>query len=125
LARQTNGTIAIAAVEVIGRLSKNTNGRQSALAAALHHPDDAVVKAAMLKLDMSGSAGSVLLPCLDHPSFDVRSLAAELVAGSEDAALREQLATRTSIERDMDMRDTLEGALSSIRWRGERSSGVS
>lgn len=125
LAREADGTIALAAVEAIGRLPMDTEGRQKALAEALRHPDDAVIKAAMLKIDFNRGAGSEILQCLDHPSYDVRSLAAELVAGSEDAALRERLAERTSLEVNRDMRDTLEGALSSIRWRGERSTGAS
>jgi hypothetical protein len=125
LAREAEGTIAIAAVETIGRLPCGTEGRQVALVAALGHIDDAVVKSAMLKLETTGSAGIEILQCLDHPSFDVRSLAAEIMAGSDNPALRERLAERTSVELDLNMRDTLEGALSSIRWRGERSAGVS
>ncbi len=125
LAREADGTIAIAAVESIGRLPCGTEGRQTALAAALRHIDDAVVKAAMLKLETAGSAGMEILQCLDHPSVDVRVLAAEIMAGSDNPALRERLAERTSVEPDLNLRDTLEGALSSIRWRGERSAGIS
>jgi HEAT repeat protein len=125
LARETDSTIAIAAVETIGRLPFGTEGRQNALAAALGHVDEAVVKAAMLKLETSGSAGTEILQCLDHDSYEVRSLAAEIMAGSDNPALRGRLAERTSVELDLNMRDTLEGALSSIRWRGERSAGTS
>jgi HEAT repeat protein len=121
---EAEGTIAIAAVESIGRLPFGTEGRQTALVAALRHCDDSVVKAAMLKLETVGSAGSEILQCLDHPSADVRSLAAEIMAGSDNSSLRDQLAERTSIELDFTKRDTLEVALSSIRWRGERSTGV-
>lgn len=124
LARSAEGIVAIAAVESIGRLPLGTPGRQRSLAAALDHPDDAVVKAAMLRLETAGPAGVDILQCLDHPSFDVRSLAAEIMAESNNPALRARLTERTSIELDMNMRDTLEGALSSIRWRGERSSGA-
>jgi hypothetical protein len=46
------------------------------------------------------------------------------MAGSDNSSLRDQLAERTSIELDFTKRDTLEVALSSIRWRGERSTGV-
>lgn len=121
LAREADGIVAIAAVESIGRLPRGTPGRQSALSAALRHPDDAVVKAAILKLETTGPLGSEIFACLDHPSLDVRSLAAEILAGSDNPALRERLAQRTSAERDLNLKSTLEGALSSIRFRGERS----
>jgi len=120
LAREAGAVVAIAAVESIGRLPWGAAGRQGALTAALEHPDGAVVKAAMLKIETSGTEGEELLRCLDHPSLDVRLLAAETIAASENPSLRERLAQRTSHEHDRDMRDALEGALSSIRWRGER-----
>ncbi len=124
LAREADGTIAIAAVETIGRLPCGTAGRQSTLAGSLRHFDETVVKAAMLKLETAGSAGTEILQCLDHQSLDVRSLAAEIMAGSDNPELRERLAERTSVELDLTKRDTLEGALSSIRWCGERSAGA-
>ena len=120
LAREAEAVVAIAAAESIGRLPWGAAGRQAALVAALDHPDAAVVKAAMLKVETSGSEGEALLRCLDHASPDVRVLAAETIAASDNAALRERLAQRASHELDRDVRDTLEGALSSIRWRGER-----
>lgn len=125
LARDAEGIIAIAAVESIGRIPLSFSGRQEALAAALHHPDDAVVKAAMLRLDTAGAAGVDVLQCLEHTSFGVRALAAEIMATSNNPALRKRLAERTSTEIDSNMRGTLEVALSSIRYRGERSSGAS
>ncbi|MDC0741455.1 HEAT repeat domain-containing protein [Polyangium mundeleinium] len=120
LARQAEAAVAIAAAEAIGRLRWGTSGRQAALVAALDHPDAAVVKAALLKVETSGPDGEVLLRLLDHPSPDVRLLAAETIAASDNSTLRERLAQRASLELDRDVRDTLEGALSSIRWRGER-----
>lgn len=120
LACAADAVVAIAAVEAIGRLPWGLSDRQAALIAALDHPDDAVVKAAMLKIDTSGTEGEELLRCLDHPSHDVRLLAAETLAASDNPALREHLAQRTSHEIDRNVRDALEGALSSIRWRGER-----
>lgn len=125
LALEGDGTIAIAAVETIGCLPFGTDGRQIALVAALHHLDEAVVKAAMLKLETSGSSGTEILQCLDHDSFEVRALAAEIMAGSDNPELRERLTERTSVELDLNMRDTLGGALSSIRWRGDRSAASS
>ncbi len=125
LALQSDAVVAIAAVESLGRLPLGTTGRQSSLAAALAHPDDAVVKAAMLKLDTSGAEGGEIVQCLDHPSHDVRLLAAEVLAGSDNPALREHVAERTSIELDLNVRDTFEGALSTVRWRGERTMGGS
>jgi HEAT repeat protein len=122
LARGAEGAVAIAAVEAIGRLPWGVPGRQAALVAAFDHPDGAVVKAAMLKLETGGTEGEELLRCLDHPSPDVRLLAAETLAGSDNPVLRERLAQRASVELDRDVRDALEGALSSIRWRGERGS---
>ncbi|MDI3288923.1 HEAT repeat domain-containing protein [Polyangium sp. 15x6] len=120
LAREAEAAVAIAAAEAIGRLRWGTAGRQPALVAALDHPDAAVVKAAMLKVETSGPDGEALLRLLDHPSPDVRLLAAETIAASDNTSLRERLAQRASHELDRDVRDTLEGALSSIRWRGER-----
>jgi HEAT repeat protein len=124
LARQSEGGVAIAAVESIGRAPWGTPGRQAALLAALDHPDASVVKVAMLKLETSDTDGEELLRCLDHPSPDVRLLAAETLAGSDNPVLRERLAQRAAVELDHDVRDALEGALSSIRWRGERGSGA-
>jgi len=121
LAREGEAAVAMAAIETIGRLSFETEGRQTALIGALRHLDDAVVKSALLKLQMLGTAPKEILQCLDHPSFEVRTLAAEIMAGSEDADLRDRLAERTSVELDLNMRNKLEGALSSVRWRGERS----
>lgn len=123
LAREGDALVAMAAVDTIGRLSVNTPGRQAALAGALRHFDDAVVKAALLKLQSLGAASQEILQCLDHSSIEVRALAAEIMAGSEDADLRDRLAERTSVELDLNMRDKLEGALLSTRWRGggERS----
>jgi HEAT repeat protein len=123
LARKEEGGVAIAAVESIGRAPWGTPGRQAALLAALDHPDGSVVKVAMLKLETSGTDGEELLRCLDHASPDVRLLAAETLAGSDNPVLRERLAQRAAVELDRDVRDALEGALSSIRWRGERGSG--
>lgn len=125
LAREGEAMVAMAAVDTLGRLSSNAEGRHAALTGALRHLDDAVVKSALLKLQMTGGASEEIMQCLDHPSFEVRSLAAEIMAGSSDADLRDRLAERTSVELDLNMRDKLEGALSSIRWRGERSQGVS
>ncbi len=80
-----------------------------------------ILAAAMLKLETSGTEGEELLRLLEHASHDVRLLAAEMCAASDNPVLREQLAQRTSHEVDRNVRDALEGALSSIRWRGERS----
>lgn len=121
LAQEGGAMVAMAAVESIGRLPANAEGRQAALTGALRHLDDAVVKAALLKLQTIDAASEEIMQCLDHPSFEVRTLAAEIMAGSDDGDLRDRLAERTSVELDLNMRDKLEGALSSIRWRGERS----
>lgn len=125
LAREGEAMAAMAAVDTMGRLSLQAEGRQLALTGALRHLDDSVVKSALLKLQMFGAASQEILQCLDHPSFEVRMLAAEIMASSEDAELRDRLAERTSVELDLNMRDKLEGALSSVRWRGERSQGGS
>lgn len=94
-AREVDGIVAMAALESVGRLPSGTSDRQSLLAAALCHPDDSVVKAAILKLDTTG--------------------------GSDNPALRQRLAERAFVEPDMARKGTPEDAPSSIRWRGERS----
>lgn len=86
-AREADGIVAMAALESMGRLPSGASARC--------HPDDVVVKAAILKLDTTGGS--------DHPAW------------------RERLAERTFVEPDLARKGTLEDALSSMRWRGERS----
>lgn len=89
-ARGAPSPVAIAAVEALGQAQRSgAPSVISALAAALDHPDDAVVKAALLKLSAAASAGGSSAPAaldhmaraLTHVRPAVRILAVELLAG--------------------------------------------
>jgi hypothetical protein len=74
-------TVALAAVDALARATE-APGRAGAIARALEHSDSDVVRAALLKLPAVGdlvTATRHLTSCLDHPSADVRALAAELL----------------------------------------------
>ena len=60
----------------------------TALFVALEHPDPDVVKSALVELsrDVSPRTVARIGLCLDHPSYEVRRFAAELLGGADDDA---------------------------------------
>jgi HEAT repeat protein len=75
MVRVESSTLALAAVDAIGRASSASHDRRDALLEALEHPDPAVVEAALLKL---GPDRDALARCEAHPCAEVRQLAREL-----------------------------------------------
>lgn len=110
-------SVAMAAVDALGRAEGA--GRTKALAGALTHPDPEVVKAAMLKL--GGSEGRELGRCLDHPSTEVRLLAAEMLAYSSDPATRDRLSQRAAVEHDRDVKDAIDSTLYALSRTAPRT----
>ena len=111
IARSGAPVAAVAAVEALGALSEPC--QVDALIDALDHVDEEVVKAAL------GALGAYRLPyvavrvgaCMDHPSWSVRRLAADLlgrIGGDPAAAL---LRARLSTEEEPLVREAIQRAL--------------
>jgi HEAT repeat protein len=130
LTRDARSSVAIAALEALGRAPSAGLNRIAALSGALEHPDVAVVKAAMLKLEATaaGSLGPVLRPpgdptswnahilrCIEHPSTEVRLLAVEMLSGTDSPLVRQRFIERVAVESDRAVRDAIETALAAMR----------
>jgi hypothetical protein len=126
----TSAPIAIAAVDALGRAPSDAPGRDEALARATDHDDAAVVRAALLKLAGSAHGPEPISRCLDHPSAEVRLLAAEMlsklahrpqspvVAAEGGGAVRARLSQRVTVEPERDVREAIEEALAALHRRG-------
>lgn len=112
LAHGAPATVAIAAVEALGRTPSEVPGRFDALAGALSHVDPAVVRAAILKLGSAPRAEAALGACLEHPSPEVRALAVERISELGAPSARERLVARLDVEHDEGVRRALALALS-------------
>jgi HEAT repeat protein len=111
IARSGAPVAAVAAVEALGSL--NEPGQVDALIDALDHVDEEVVKAALGALRpfrLPRVAGRVGV-CVDHPSWSVRRLAADLlghIGGEMTAAL---LRAKLSTEEEPLVREAIQRAL--------------
>lgn len=123
LAKKAPSAVAIAAVDALSRAPLGTPGREPALLGALHHPDPAVTKAAMLKIERTSPALEKIARCLDHASRDVRLLAAEMLAGSAPPSSKDWLRKRATVEIDPDVRVAIERALAHPSAREGEASG--
>jgi HEAT repeat protein len=112
LAKKAPSAVAIAAVDALSRAPMGTPGREPALLGALSHPDPAVTKAAMLKIERTDVALERIARCLDHTSRDVRLLAAEMLTGASPPSSKDRLRKRATLELDPDVRTAIERALS-------------
>lgn len=110
LASKAPSAVAIAAVDALCRAPLALRGREPALLGGLDHPDPAVMKAAMLKLDRTDAALDKVSRRLDHPSRDVRLLAAEVLTGHARGAAQERLRRRAEVEVDAEVRAAIERA---------------
>ena len=119
-ARGAPSPVAIAAVEALGHAQRaGAPSAVGALGAALDHPDDAVVKAALLKLSGAASAGGpdadAALPAiaraLTHVRQAVRILAVELLADAEPDDAHRWLAQKLATEPDRKVKDAILRAL--------------
>jgi hypothetical protein len=124
--------VACAAVEAIGhlaygrgpsRLSQQvTAGCEDALFAALDHPDPEVVKLALSLVGAQPGARALarLGLCLDHTSWEVRRVAAELLGQDKSPAAQALLRARYEREKEAVVRDAIAAAVS-LRPPGEDS----
>jgi HEAT repeat protein len=123
----TDAAIACAAIEAIGQLASSSRSPAHVVAAceetlylALDHPDAEAVK---LALSLVGSnpgprALARLGACLDHASWEVRRIAAELLGQDKSLAAQALLRARYEREKDPVVRDAIAAAVS-VRPPGE------
>lgn len=111
LAAKAPSSVAIAAVDALSRAPIGTPGATRALLGALSHPNSAVVKAAMLKLDINEVTRDQIAKCLEHPSHDIRGLAVEMLTSEGDVKIRRRLEDRLRKEPHSDVREAIERAL--------------
>ncbi len=124
--------VALAAVDALGQaLRAGAPDAAVALSAALDHPDEPVVKAALIKLSAADAAGAVrghqpglrsdepssapvpaaLARALDHASTAVRVLAVELLADRASDDARAWLVRQLAAEPDRRVREAIQRAL--------------
>jgi len=105
--------VVCAVVEAIGRIESPE--RDDVLFTALGHADPEVVKVAVSELGRHPDARALarLGSCLDHPSWEVRRLASELLGQSKTVpGARELLRARLEREKEPVVREALTAALS-------------
>ena len=113
LVLHTDAAVASAAVEAIGLLPPSAE-RDEALFAGLDHGDVEVVKMALSELAVVGDARVLARfgSCLDHPSWEVRRVAAELLGQDASPAADALLRARYERERDPLVREAIRAAVS-------------
>jgi len=119
LVRSQDTAIACAAVEAAGPLGGQR--REDVLLAALEHRDAEVVKLALSELHRTVDARALarLGLCLDHDSWEVRRLAAELLGDQRDVQAHALLRARLERESDPAVRETIVFALGRAAYEGE------
>jgi HEAT repeat protein len=123
LAAKAPSSVAIAAVDAVSRAPVGTPGRLTALLNALSHANTAVTKAAMLRLEVTDATVDRIARCLEHPSHDIRLLAAERLAGAPSSAVRARLAKRAAAEPEPEVREAIERALAALAALDRRAGG--
>jgi HEAT repeat protein len=120
----SDAAIACAAVEAIGQMAtRRTSKRppahvvaacEDSLFAALDHPNGEVVKLslALVAAQPGPRALARLGSCLDHPSWEVRRIAAELLGQDSSAGARDLLRASYERERDPVVREAIASATS-------------
>ena len=114
LARSGTPMRAVAAVEAIGRL--RVVGRFEALLEPLMHPEPEVVKAALraMSADEDPRVEAHLGACLDHPAWDVRRLAADLLGQRVGDAPKRLLRLRLTSEAEPLVQEALQRSLAQL-----------
>lgn len=119
LVKHPDAAIACAAVEAMGQLELRPGGsgapahgggaREDALFAALDHSEPEVVKLALSLIGVKPTARGLarLGLCLDHPAWQVRRVAAELLGQDRSAAAQSLLRARYERERDPIVREAI------------------
>lgn len=112
LVRNDDTAIACAAIDALGRWGGAL--REEGLFEALGHGDPGVVALAMSELARGPSSRAIarLGACLDHPEWEVRRLAAEVLGQTGHASAGELLRARLNREQDPSVREALQDALS-------------
>jgi HEAT repeat protein len=120
LVRSSDARIAVAAVDALSRHADSR--RLSALFDGLHHPEPEVVKASMLAIAVEPDPRVVvhLGACLDQSAWDVRRLAADLLARETSEASAALLRARLGVEQDPMVREALIRALETSGQRRSR-----
>lgn len=119
LVESDDSAIACAAVEAAGPLGGHR--REDVLMAALEHRDAEVVKLALSELHRTLDARTLarLGLCLDHDSWEVRRLAAELLGDQRDSQAHALLRSRLERESDGAVREAILFALGRAGHEGE------
>jgi len=120
LVLHADAAIACAAVEAVGQLASPRNPSslapacEDALFAALDHPDAEVVKLALSLVGARPGARVMarLGLCLDHGSWEVRRVAAELLGQDKSPGAQALLRARYEREKDPTVRDAIAAAVS-------------
>jgi HEAT repeat protein len=120
LVRSSDARVAVTAVEALSRHADTR--RLSSLFDGLHHPEAEVVKASMLAIAAEPDPRVIvhLGACLDQSTWDVRRLAADLLARSPSEASASLLRARLAVESDPMVKDALSRALESGGQRRSR-----
>lgn len=118
LARGGEPVVAVAAVDALGRLEDAR--RVDALIEAASHPDAEVVKAALRVLagEREPRVGAHLGVCLDHEAWDVRRLAADLLAGIGGETGARILRAKLASESEPLVREAIQRALQELEAGG-------
>jgi len=106
--------VRVAALESLCEL--NAPGLQALLLDALTHDDSELVKQALsrLAIDEPGAALDAALSMLEHPRWDVRQLAVQLLSDRRDERVVSALRARSEIEDDEFVRQALADAAGGI-----------
>jgi HEAT repeat protein len=112
LVHHADAAIACAAVEAVGRLGGTR--REDVLFEALDHPDAEVVKVALSEIASQPDVRVLarLGLCLDHASWEVRRLAAELLGQDGSTGAQALLRARYEREKDPMVREAIALAVS-------------
>jgi hypothetical protein len=112
LARSAPSPVAIAAADSLWQAQRaGSTSAMRALAAAIDHPQEDVVKATLLKLADLPDGASLVAKGLSHPSLAVRTLAVEILGDQEADDAREMLLARFRVEPDRRVQDAIQRAL--------------
>jgi HEAT repeat protein len=108
----SDAVLACAAVEAIGQLEGPR--RAEGLRLALEHREPEVVKAALIELARAADEGALsrVSECIEHESFEVRRLVADLLGAEGSGASQARLRARLERETDPRVRDAIGEALS-------------
>lgn len=118
LAHAGEPMVAVAAVDALGRLQDAR--RVDALIEAASHPAAEVVKAALRVLvgERDPRVGAHLGACLDHEAWDVRRLAADLLAGIGGETGAQILRAKLASEDEPLVREAIQRALAELEASG-------